>query len=231
MSRTSRALGALVVVVSLAAAAAAIAEVPLSRAKAEAVAKAGNLTLADLPGFEISAPGSSGGSTDPREDARFARCAGTVPGSKALASESSKEYTRETEDSFTQVSSSVQLMKSSALVRKDIKAAKTRRFRKCFGKALRREVESEAVPVKSLTLSLLHPDVPNGVGYRIKLVVSRSGVTVPIFTDLLVGAEGPAETGVLVVSALTPPVRSDENRLLTIVRTRVNAELNKDAII
>jgi hypothetical protein len=226
MRKWSRALAAAVALLCLVAATASA----MSRSDARALAQAANLKASDLPaGYKASPPDSS--DDDPRADAQFAKCAGTVPKRKSLADVSSDQFELETDSFYIQVGSDVQVMGSAALVRKDLKAARTKRARKCFANALRKEVESQGTDVASVSVSLMKPGVRNGLGYRIKVVVRGNGVTVPVYVDLLAFGDGPVEAGVIVTSTPAPPVRSEEDQLLEIVSTRVSQQLNKDAIV
>jgi hypothetical protein len=200
----------------------------MTRSDARALARASNLQLSDLPaGYTVAPPDPS--SDDPRADAQFAKCAGTVPKRKSLADVSSDSFELQTDSSYIQVSSDVEVMQSSALVRKDLRVAKSKRGRKCFTQALRKELGSQGTDVASLSVALMKPGVPGGLGYRIKVMVRGNGVTVPVYVDLLVFGKGPVEAGVVVTSTPVPAVRSDENKLLDIVRMRVSDQLGKNA--
>jgi hypothetical protein len=227
--RTPSRAASLAVVLVCAAATPAAALPAMTRSEASSLAKAANLTAADLPGFTASRPDSSSG--DPRADARFAKCAGMVPSKNALADETSSDFVRQTDSSYTAISSDVQVMPNRSLVGKDMRAAQKPRARKCLSAALRRQLESQGTDVTSLSVSLMRPGVPGGFGYRIKVVARAQGVKVPVYIDMLAFGDGPVEAGVILTSSLRPAARSEENRLLDIVRTRVSAQLNKDAII
>jgi hypothetical protein len=201
----------------------------MTRPEARSLAQAANLTASDLPDFTASPPDSSSG--DPRGDARFVKCAGTVPSKKALATVPSSDFVQETDSSYTVISSVVQVMPSPSLVTKDLRASKTARARNCFAATLRRQLDAQGTDVTRLSVSSLKPGVRGGFGYRVKVVAREQGVTVPIYIDVLVFGDGPVEGGVFVLTALHPHARSDENRLLDTVRARVSAQLNKDAII
>ena len=227
--RTPLRAAALATAVVCAVATAAAARPAMTRSDARSLAQAANLTASDLPGFTASRPNRSNG--DPRADARFARCAGTVPSSKALADVPSSDFVRETDTSYTAISSDVQVMRSASLVSKDLRAAKTARARRCVAASLRRELTAEGTDIAGLSVSRLAPGVRSGFGYRIKVVARTQGVTVPVYIDLLAFGDGPVEAGLIATTSLQPPVRSDENRLLDIMRARVSGQLNKDAIV
>ena len=220
---------AAVLAIGLVCAAATPAAADMTRPEARSLAQAVNLTASDLPGFTASRPDSSSG--DPRADARFAKCAGTVPSKKALADVPSSDFVRETDASYTAVSSDVQVMPNQSLVRKDMRAAQKPRARRCLSAALRRQLASQGTDIAGLSVSLMRPGVPGGFGYRVKVVARAQGVKVPVYIDMLAFGDGPVEAAVIFTTSLRPAVRSEESRLLDIVRTRVSTQLNKDAII
>jgi hypothetical protein len=229
MRTTSRAAALAIGLACAVATTTAVALPAMTRSEAEALAKSANLEAADLPDFTASRPGSSNG--DPRADARFAKCAGSVPSSKLLADVPSSDYVRETDTSYTAISSDVQVMPTASLVRKDVKAAKTTRARNCLAAVLRRQLNGQGTHVTRVSVAALKPGVPGGYAFRVKVVAQEQGVTVRVYSDMLGFGDGPVEAGLIVTTALRPFARSEENRLLDIVRTRVNAQLNKDAIV
>jgi hypothetical protein len=106
------------------------------------------------------------------------------PEGKSLADVSSDSFELQTDSSYIQVNSDVEVMQSSALVRKDLRVAKSKRARKCFTQALRKELGSQGTDVASLSVALMKPGVPGGLGYRIKVMVRGNGVTVPVYGDV-----------------------------------------------
>src|SRR5205807_9111181 len=76
----------------------------MTRSDAVALANAVNLVGSDMPGYTESPPESTGGS-DP-----FARCAGSVPSSRALADVASATFDGGTAASIKKVTSDVEVL-------------------------------------------------------------------------------------------------------------------------
>ena len=190
--------------------------------KADAVAIAGtiNLTAGDMPGYSAS-PATPSTGDDPL-GARFDRCAGTVPTSKAVAEVQSDDFERASQAGFDGVSSDVLVMPNAALARKDLRAAGSKRARKCMAAAFTGQKAVGGVKIVSAKVTSLPAPVANVVGIRIKMRVAGRGVTVPMYTDFFVFARGPVETAVGFTSGPSPPLRAEEKRLVGIVKTRLD---------
>jgi hypothetical protein len=212
--------GILALAIACAIATAAVAATSMTKTDAVAIARAINLTPGDMPGFSASPPTPNTG--DGRFGARFDRCAGTVPTSKATADVSSEGFERATQAGYDAVSSEVSVMPASALARKDLKAVGTKRARKCMAAAFSGQKASGGVKIVSAKVTSLPAPAANGVAIRIKMRVSAQGVTVPMYTDILILRRGPVEAAIGWTSGPLPPVRAEEKRLVGIVKTRLN---------
>ena len=202
----------------------------MTKSQADQLVHSVQLTTTDLPGFDEAPPDSSG-SDSPLADARFARCAGTVPTSKELADANSNTFSRTTDARFEQIGSEALVYPNARLVKKDMKAAATKRARKCLLQQLRRQPNTDpTTKVVGITVAALKPAPRNGVALRVKTLVESQGHTVPVFTDALVVGIGQVEVGVIAVSGPVPSPRSEENDLLAIVRSRVNGQLASGGI-
>jgi hypothetical protein len=212
--------GLLALAIACAIAAAAVAAPSMTKADAVAIARTINLTAGDTPGY--SASPSAPGTSDGRFDAHFDKCAGTVPTSKAVADVSSDDFERATQAGFDGVSSEVLVMPNVALARKDLRAAGSKRARKCMAAAFSGQKAAGGVTILSAKVTSLRAPVANAVAIRIKMRVSGQGVTVPMFTDFFIVGRGPVEAAVALISGPSPPLQAEEKRLVGIVKTRLD---------
>jgi hypothetical protein len=212
--------GLLALVVACAIAAVAVAAPSMTKADAVAIAGTINLTAGDMPGY--SASPSTPGTSDGRFDARFDKCAGTVPTSRAVADVSSDDFARAIQSSFDGVSSEVLVMPSAALARKDLRAAGSKRARKCMAAAFTGKKATGGVKILSVKVTSLPAPAAKAVAIRIKMRVASQGVTVPLYTDFFIVGRGPVEAAVALISGPSPPPRAEEKRLVGIVKTRLD---------
>src|SRR3954454_9746597 len=202
------------VVIALVAAATASA---MTRDQALALAQTVSLRAEDMPGYDASPAQQA----DPRADARTAKCGGTVPSTKALANYSSDDFMRSSGGTITQINSDIEVFPSPSLVRKDLRAAATKRARRCLAKELLKHGGDRTTKVLRVSIALLRPGIKNGLGYRVRIKFRRGGETVTTVTDALVRRIGPVEAGVIATSTGKAVSRARENDLLTIVSSRV----------
>src|SRR4051794_4081989 len=201
----------------------------MTKSDAQQLVRVVQLTTTDLPGYDEAPPDKSG--TDPLTNTGFSRCAGTVPNSKELADLSSNTFSRTLDNRFEQIGSEAGVYKSAALVRKDLKASRTKRARTCLLNQIRRESGSDpTVELVSASVSALKPGVKNGLALRVKTVLRTQGQTVPVYTDALIFGAGQVEAGIVAISGPVPAPRTEEDDLLKIVRSRVNGQLASGGI-
>jgi hypothetical protein len=212
--------GLLALVVACAIAAVAVAAPSMTKADAVAIAGTINLTAGDMPGYSGSPATPSTG--DSPFSARFDRCAGTVPTSKAVAEVQSDDFERSSQAGFDGVSSDVLVMPNAALARKDLRAAGSKRARKCMAAAFSGQKAVGGVKILSAKVTSLPAPAANGVGIRIKMRVSGRGVTVPMYTDFFIFGRGPVEAAVGFTSGPSPPLRAEEKRLVGVIKTRLD---------
>jgi hypothetical protein len=211
--------GLLALVAAFAIAAAAVAAPSMTKADAVAVARTINLTTDDMPGYSASRPTPNTG--DGRFNARFDRCAGTVPTRRAIAYVESNSFERETRTGFDGVSSDVLVMPSAALARKDLKAAGSTRARRCLAAEFKRQKGSGGLKVLSAKVTSLPAPAADAVALRIKMRVGGQGVTVPLYTDVFILRRGAVETALALTSGPSPPLRAEEKRLVGVIKTRL----------
>jgi hypothetical protein len=192
----------------------------MTKADAVAIARTINLTADDMPGYSGSP--ATPDTRDGRFGARFDRCAGTVPTSKAVAEVQSDDFERAGQTSFDAVSSDVLVRPNAALARKDLRAAGSKRARKCMAAAFTGQKAAGGVKIVSAKVTSLPAPAANVVGIRIKMRVAAQGVTVPMYTDVFIVGRGPVEAAVGFTSGPSRPPRAEETRLVGIVKTRLD---------
>jgi hypothetical protein len=212
--------GLLALLVACAIAAVAVAAPSMTKADAVAIAATINLTAGDMPGYSGSPATPSTG--DGRFGARFDRCAGTVPTSKAVADVQSDDFERASQAAFDAVSSDVLVMPNAALARKDMRAAGSKRARKCIAAAFTGQKAAGGVKILSAKVTSLPALAAGVVGIRIKMRAAAKGVTVPMYTDFFIVGRGPVEAAVGFTSGPTRPLAAEEKRLVGIVKTRLD---------
>jgi hypothetical protein len=212
--------GLLGLVVACAIAVVAVAAPSMTKADAVAIARTINLTAGDMPGYSASRATPNTG--DGRFGARFDRCAGTVPTSKAVADVQSEDFERASQAGFDGVSSEVLVMPNAALARKDLRAAGSKRARKCMAAAFTGRKAAGGVKILSAKVTSLPAPVANAVAIRIKMRVAAQGVTIPMYTDFFIVGRGPVEAAIGFTSGPSPPLRAEEKRLAGIVKTRLD---------
>jgi hypothetical protein len=206
----------------------AVARPLMSRSEAAKVARSSGLRAGDLPGFE-----SSPSSPTPGEDIwggrRYARCANRKAYGKALADVTSPTFDRASTTQFDAVGSEVEVMPNESLAASDLAIAKSKLGRRCLEREMQR-LKPQGVELDRFTMTRLG-GFNNGVAYRIKMLVAADdGEIVPIYADVFAWAERQVEGAVFFVSGPAAPTRSDENRVLGIVQTRVDRQVYKDEI-
>ena len=124
------------------------------------------------------------------------------------------------------------VMPSSALARKDLRAAGSKRARKCMAAAFTGQKAAGGVKILSAKVTSLPAPAANAVGIRIKMRVSGQGVTVPMYTDFFIVGRGPVEAAVALTSGPSAPLRAEEKRLVGIVKTRLDqANLSQPTLL
>jgi hypothetical protein len=212
--------GLLALLVSCAVAAVAVAAPAMTKADAVAIAGTINLTAGDMPDY--SASPATPNPSDGRFSARFDRCAGTVPTSKAVAEVQSDDFERVGRAGYDAVSSDVLVMPNAALARKDLKAEGSKRARKCMAAAITGQKASGGVKILSVKVTSLPAPAAGAVGIRIKMRVAARGATVPMYMDFFIVQRGPVEATVMFTSGPSRPLPAEEKRLVGMMKTRLD---------
>lgn len=150
----------------------------MTRSRARAVAQAVNLTPKDVPGFKvtsITAPVSS----------QTGRCPGEVSPSRLLAFAHSDAFEQGAGNSFLEVNSAAAVLPTAQLARRGLAALRSKRGRVCFANAVKRSLAGATFKVLHVSIVPRPAPTPGGVGLRIALRLSSSGVVSTAYADVL----------------------------------------------
>lgn len=205
------------------------AQPAITKPQAKAIIRDVNLKPSDMAGYD-AAPADPMTAADRRADARLARCTGGIPLSKALANGSSQVFTRGTATDFDLLASGVLVFRKAALVRKDLRALRTARAREC----LRAAIESAAAsvgPGVAVTVTTLQTSVKGVFGYRFTSEQDAPGSPGPVHSDLFFMGTRSTEARVAVNAHPGEPAQTEEDRVVRILKTRLDLRVNPNAIV
>lgn len=199
-----------------------------TKARAQAVAKAVNLTAADLPGFAGSPSRTT--ASDRRYSAMLATCSGGVPPSKSLVNVFSPDFTMEPPGGLAhqEVSSNVSVLPSAKLVAQDLRSVKSARGRACLAKAtgqLLKSMKVKGVTYGPVTITQLKRHAPGSDGsfaYRVRIDARASGLRIPFYVDAIGFSLGRAEVGLTTLGISEPFPATVEQSLLTLLAGRAS---------
>src|SRR4051794_14868546 len=228
-TRTRRAAAG-VAAAALLAVAPAAARPLMTKSEARSLAKAVNLTAADVPaGYKSSGPSNSRG-TDLWGGKRFARCSGRKALGRALADVDTGAFEHVTTGDYDAIGSEVEVMPNAALAKKDIAIVKSKRGRTCLLAELT-ATQPPGVKYVSAKVTQLSPGIPGGLAMRFTLVAESQGVRFPFYTDVFVIRQRNVEAAAIFLSSPGTHDRADEDKYVNIVQTRLNAQLDPDTIL
>jgi hypothetical protein len=215
-------------VVALLAATAGAASAP-SRAQAQALAQAINLTQTDLRGYQSTAPDRETAAAQ-RSDDRLAKCDGGVPTKQQIVNLNSRNFQQGAGLTEHEVNSNVTVLPSAALVQKNLRAVSSAKGRRCFQRFINTLVgqTTSGVTVSAGHVSKLPVPVTGtagAFGMRVALQFSTHGLHVPAVIDVFGIARGPVEIELETLSANGPFPAADEKRLFGALATRAAAKI------
>jgi hypothetical protein len=203
----------------------------LTRAQGRALARAVNLTAADVSGFALSHESEHETRSESRGAAELTRCAGAgrFPVHQPVEAHS-PTFERGTSLQRESVRSSVQVARSSRLALEELAAVKSTRARRCFARFLRRALLGSSRPAGS-TISAVHVSeatppaagVTGSFALRLFCRLSVEHVALPVFIDFLGFDDGPVEV-TLQTSGLSAPVPASlEEHLFSLLLERTRS--------
>jgi len=217
-----------IVIAALTLTATAAAAPMLTRSRARAIVRDVNLKTSDMPGYESEpTPATAEGR---RADSELARCAHSMPVSRALAYGSSPAFSRGKLDDFTVVVSSVIVYRRGTQLRKDLRALRSLRWRQCLRTQII-EGGSSAGVVANVTVTSLQTNVGGAFGYRFRIDAMTSEDSQTSYADFFFMGTRSSEARVTVNSSPSPPTQAQDDDMLRIVKTRLNARANPNTVL
>jgi hypothetical protein len=200
-----------------------------TKARALAVARAVNLSGADLPGFTGSPSHPS--AAQQRFGARVARCAGGTGPGAALANVDSADFAKTSPGGIAEqdASSNVTVVRTPSLAAQDLRAVRGARGRSCLVASvnqLLRAMRTATVsfgPVSVAAADLRAPGSGGSFGLRFRSTAVASGVRLPFYIDTLGFRLGRAEIGLTTLGILTRFPAAEEQRLFSRLLARAKA--------
>jgi hypothetical protein len=225
------ALAVVLVLVSIAAAVFLVAGDHSTGANPAAMAAAVNLRSSDLPaGWTVEKAddtSSTGASADDTtENANFARCLGAAdPVSATVGDTPSATFTQ----SGTEVESDVTVLRSTALVRQDLRAGQSPKLAGCFGQVetpgIRSSLAKKNVTLTGLSISRLPGASADGFAFRARMTVSANQQTQTVWIDSYVFVRGRGEVTLTVTRTGAAPDPALAASLLRRLRARATASI------
>lgn len=198
----------------------------LTAARAEAFARAVELTSSDVVGGR----GEPRTRTPEQEEREAAECGGRA--TRVIGGGRSPDFVRGAGLDRESISSSVEVLPSASDARGDLAYSNSRKGILCYARVLRNSLRSggeESLHIGRLDVGRLQVQAPAGAtsaGVRIvaRLRASGSRLSVPLYVDALAFGYGPAEIDLYTTSFVQPePVRTDQ-QLLTLLWERARRQ-------
>jgi hypothetical protein len=198
---------------------------PLTKRQAVAFARAVNLRATDVPGFKASKKHEHETAAEKRLDDEFRRCAGVGDRNRQVAEVSSNEYEREDNAGARSVESEVIVWRTRRLAARDLAALRSRRGRQCashyFDSQFKGLIPGARVsPVRISSASPPAPGTTGSFGWRITVTITAPHLRLPVYTDALGFAYGPAAIMLVSFGAPMPVPAATQQRLFALLLKR-----------
>jgi len=202
----------------------------LTKAQAQAFARAVNLKAADVPGFHVSSEHQHEPETsaEKRLKPELRRCFGSVAETKALVESNSGKFERSAGLASQSVDSEV-TVGSAALTAKELGAIRGGHLPACLAHYFELLLKSQnlhgasAGPVSSKEGSPPARGMTGSFGLRFTATITLRGVRVPFYVDILGFADGPAEVTLSTFGLPQPFPATPEEQLFSLLLERARA--------
>ncbi|HTQ67694.1 MAG TPA: hypothetical protein VMI13_03295 [Solirubrobacteraceae bacterium] len=200
-----------------------------ARAHALALARAVNLTAADVPGFVAHTKAKDHESPGERElKAKLQACVHTVSDTP-VAEVGSQQFQREAGLVTASVQSEVTVASSTSVAARELALARSKRTRDCVSRYVGLLVRAQRHPGASFgAVSLVQriPPAPGADGsfaWRISVPITVHGVTLAIYFDIFGFVSGANEVTLFVSGVPIPPPAQVEAHLFSVLLERTRA--------
>jgi len=204
----------------------------ITKAQANAYARAVNLQAGDLPGMRTTSP--EGEKPDATHVGEVERCAGNLTASKVVLNAHSATFSGSSESEHEEIRSDVEVMPSAALAEQSNASDNSQRALACAKRLFPRQLAGKngsRIRYGSVTVSRLPyplPGVPGGFGYRIAVAILGVPATIEptqpyLYVDAFGFVSGPAEVALLATAFPRPVPQEVDKRLLSLLQSRAMA--------
>jgi hypothetical protein len=188
----------------------------MTRPQAARLARALNLTRADMPGFTASKPPS------PPSGAPAGGC-GPASKRRPLAVAISPIFQDDRSASAAEVHSQVSVLSRASVAAQDVAAWRSRRARRCFAQATKNAFRD--FKISRVSVSPLNPHVPRGAGLRLRMSYIRAGQEMTTVIDVRMFARDRAEIILETSSPSHPFASKREDALSALLFARAKKNL------
>ncbi len=201
----------------------------LSKTQALALARAVNLTAADVPGFAVSSAQQGGTARERRLEGEMLRCVGAGGPGGSLASASSKNFELKRGVVDLGLSSEVAVAQTPAVASSELAAIRSSHVRECFSRYLsllfksQRYGRATAGPVSIVSGTPPAPGTTGGFGWRVTATLTDQTVRLPFYMDILGFVYGPTRVTLFSSGALQPFPAEAQQRLFSLLLGRAKA--------
>ncbi len=199
------------------------------RTRALALARAINLSAADVPGFKASSRlKERETAAEKRLKAKLDACVHPVT-ARPLAEAGSPNFERELGVGSASVQSEVTVASSAAVAAKELALVRSRRTRECVSHYIQLLVRAQKHPGSSFgAVSVVQrtPPAPGADGsfaWRISMPIHASGITLAIYFDIFGFVSGPNEVTMFASGAPVPLPARFEEQLFSLLLERTKA--------
>jgi hypothetical protein len=204
---------------------------PLTKPQALALARAVNLTTADVRGFHASDRRHSEGAQEKRFEQGLLRCVGSLGSGGKLAEVSSKDFELDRGILQFSVSSEVSVAPTLAAAARELATIKSARVRVCLSHSLAQLLKGQAAgggtvgPVAVASGTPPAPGTTGSFGWRVTATYALRGVKLSFYLDMLGFVQGPATVTLFSTGVLRPFPAAAQQRLFSLLLSRAKVHI------
>lgn len=203
---------------------------PLTRPQALALARAVNLTTADVRGFRASHRRHSEGAQEKRFERGLLRCVGSLGSGGKLAEVASTDFELDRGILQFTVSSEVSVAPTSAAAARELATIRGARVRGCLGHSLDQLLKGQPAagggrvgPVAVSSGTPPAPGTTGSFGWRVTATYTLRGIRLSFYLDMLGFVQGPATVTLFSTGVLRPFPAAAQQRLFSLLLSRAKA--------
>lgn len=204
---------------------------PLTKPQALALARAVNLTTADVRGFHASYRRHSEGAQEERFERGLLRCVGSLGSVGKLAEVASRNFELDRGILQFTVSSEVSVAPTAAAAARELAAIRSARVRGCLGHSLDQLLKGQRAgggrvgPVAVASGTPPAPGTAGSFGWRVTATYTLRGIRLSFYLDMLGFVQGPATVTLFSTGVLRPFPAAAQQRLFSLLLSRAKAHV------